>query len=277
MKGPRYDPNFVECVRVNDNDDDEFRLVRAANFSFPRDARMSSKASETKLKSGIILEDGGLKFDDELWSFAAKLGSGRFASVFRIHCTSAPERMPLAAKVTQLNGISQWARAQLSEELAIWQTLKHPNVVRMYGHMADATRHVLVLELALGGELFERIVKMQSFCEAHAARQIAQVLSAVEYLHSFGVLHRDLKPENLLLESDADDAAVKVADFGASKLVISSGGAKVRELPGHSAPPMCAPAAPSIDPPPLCVCACSGCADAVRLPRLRGARAAQGA
>jgi len=40
------------------------------------------------------------------------------------------------------------------------------------------------------------------------------------------VLHRDLKPENLLLESDADDAAVKVADFGASKLVISCGGAK---------------------------------------------------
>ncbi len=271
---------------MNDNEDDEFRGVRAANFSYTRDARifsytrdarMSSKATETKLKSGILLEDGGLKFDDELWSFAAKLGSGRFASVFRIHCTSAPERVPLAAKVTQLNGISQWARAQLSEELAIWQTLKHPNVVRMYGHMADATRHVLVLELALGGELFERIVKMQSFCEAHAARQIAQVLSAVEYLHSFGVLHRDLKPENLLLESDADDAAVKVADFGASKLVISSGGAKVRELPGHSAPPMCAPAAPSIDPPPLCVCACSGCADAVRLPRLRGARAAQGA
>jgi len=172
-----------------------------------------------------LLDDGRLRFDGEVWNFEAKLGSGRFASVYRLRCATA-EKTPIAAKVTQLNGISPWARSQLSEELAIWQTLKHPNVVSMHGHCADATRHVLLLELALGGELFERIVSMQSFCEEHAARQIGQVLSAVEYLHSFGVLHRDLKPENLLLESDADDAPVKVADFGASKLVIACGGAK---------------------------------------------------
>ena len=172
-------------------------------------------------------DDGRIQFDGQTWAMEAKLGSGRFASVYRLRCDSQ-QRSPIAAKVTQLNGISPWARAQLSEELAIWQTLDHPNVVRMHGHLADATRHVLLLELALGGELFERIVKMQSFCEEHAARQICQVLSAVEYLHSFGVLHRDLKPENLLLESDADDAAVKVADFGASKLVFACGGAKVR-------------------------------------------------
>ena len=67
----------------------------------------------------------------------------------------ASTQTPVAAKVTQLGCISEWARAQLSEEIAIWETLKHPHIVRMYGHLADATRHVLLLEHALGGELFE--------------------------------------------------------------------------------------------------------------------------
>lgn len=173
--------------------------------------------------SALQLDEKRLHFGGDTWGLETKLGSGRFASVYRLRCHTSTKQ-PLAAKVTLLGGLSPWARAQLSEELAIWQTLDHPNVVRLHGHLADATHHVLLLELQQGGELFERIVKMQSFCEAHAARQVGQVLSAVAYLHSFGVLHRDLKPENLLLESDADDAPVKVADFGASKLVVADSG-----------------------------------------------------
>ena len=196
-----------------------------------------SSSAPSSSASSVLLEDGkSLSFQGDTWEFEKKLGAGRFAAVYSLKCVSNKEKKPLAAKVTQLKGISPWARSQLGEELAIWQTLRHPNVVRLQGHLADATRHVLLLELARGGELFERIVKMHSFCEEHAARQIGQVLSALEYLHSFGVLHRDLKPENLLLESDADDAPVKVADFGASKLVVSTGAKTPCGSLGYAAP-----------------------------------------
>ena len=43
---------------------------------------------------------------------------------------------------------------------------------------------------------------------------VAQVASALEHMHGLAVSHRDLKPENLLLESRAEDALVKVCDFG---------------------------------------------------------------
>ena len=45
------------------------------------------------------------------------------------------------------------------------------------------------------------------------ARTDGQVLLALEYLHSLGVVYRDLKPENILLDSEGH---VRLADFGQS-------------------------------------------------------------
>ena len=39
----------------------------------------------------------------------------------------------------------------------------------------------------------------------------------IAYMHRNGIAHRDLKPENLLYESEADDAEIKIADFGLAK------------------------------------------------------------
>lgn len=41
-------------------------------------------------------------------------------------------------------------------------------------------------------------------------------------MHQNGICHRDLKPENLLLVSQDDDSAMKLADFGFAKKVFSS-------------------------------------------------------
>jgi len=41
----------------------------------------------------------------------------------------------------------------------------------------------------------------------------------MKYLHDKGICHRDIKPENLLLQSDDDDANIKLADFGFAKRV----------------------------------------------------------
>lgn len=37
-----------------------------------------------------------------------------------------------------------------------------------------------------------------------------------------GVAHRDLKPENILLATAAEDAAIKITDFGLSRLIDDS-------------------------------------------------------
>lgn len=44
------------------------------------------------------------------------------------------------------------------------------------------------------------------------------LLKATKYLHEKNVAHRDLKPENILLKNKGDAAAIKITDFGLSKI-----------------------------------------------------------
>ena len=57
--------------------------------------------------------------------------------------------------------------------------------------------------------------------EESAAYIIKQLLSAITYCHSRGVVHRDLKPENILIDSVTKDGKIniKVIDFGAALFV----------------------------------------------------------
>lgn len=58
------------------------------------------------------------------------------------------------------------------------------------------------------------------FNENRARIYAAELVEALSYLHSNGILYRDIKPENILLDSDGH---IKITDFGLSKLNISKG------------------------------------------------------
>ena len=68
--------------------------------------------------------------------------------------------------------------------------------------------------------------------EQDSAFIIRQLLSAITYCHSRGVVHRDLKPENILIDSVSKDGKIliKVIDFGAALFISPNG--KITELLG---------------------------------------------
>ncbi|CAH0492094.1 unnamed protein product [Peronospora farinosa] len=99
----------------------------------------------------------------------------------------------------------------------------HENVLQLYDVLElvqpSKSTIFLVLELAYGGELFDRI-RGDSGVEEDVARiYFKQLLAGVRYCHQLGIVHRDLKPENLLL-SDSD--VLKIADFGLSAHFIAA-------------------------------------------------------
>jgi calcium-dependent protein kinase len=108
---------------------------------------------------------------------------------------------------------------QLREEIFIMCQLDHPNIVRLEEVYESHSEIYLVQELCLGGELFDRLDEQPDYhyTESECARLVKQMLSAVRYLHSKGIIHRDLKLENFLFSSTATDSELKMIDFGLSK------------------------------------------------------------
>ena len=75
---------------------------------------------------------------------------------------------------------------------------------------------VMIMELASGGELTEYVQNKGRLNEIEARKIIIQIIIAMQYCHSMGVVHRDLKLENVLFLDDPEDLQVKVIDFGIS-------------------------------------------------------------
>ena len=111
----------------------------------------------------------------------------------------------------------------LKREIEILKEVKHPNIIELIDVFEDSKYLHLVTELCTGGELFDRIIaKTQSaeghFSEHDAAQLVCDILDAIKYCHDVkGIVHRDLKPENFLYLTEAEDAPIKIIDFGLSR------------------------------------------------------------
>lgn len=90
----------------------------------------------------------------------------------------------------------------------------HENIVKLYDVLQDDLHTYIIMELLTGGELFDRIRKHQLFTEPEASAIMKSLISAIQYMHSQGVVHRDLKPENILFSDATPQAKVKIVDFG---------------------------------------------------------------
>jgi len=106
-------------------------------------------------------------------------------------------------------------RKALDDEIRIMRGLDHPHIVKMLADIQGAGgMYYIVMERVEGGELFDRVVELESYSEAQARATAITLLDALRYLHAKNICHRDLKPENLLLKSKTTDSDIKIADFG---------------------------------------------------------------
>ncbi|KAI8639818.1 kinase-like domain-containing protein [Parasitella parasitica] len=115
----------------------------------------------------------------------------------------------------------------------------HKNILTLVDYFETLNNLYLVTDLALGGELFDRICQKGSYTEQDAANIIRTVCDAVAYLHDNGVVHRDLKPENLLFRTADEDSDLLIADFGLSRIIDSEKFDVLRTTcgtPGYMAP-----------------------------------------
>ncbi|CAD8179980.1 unnamed protein product [Paramecium octaurelia] len=150
---------------------------------------------------------------NEQYSILKKLGQGSYGCVWLgKHNKTGILR---ALKQIKKDSLLFEDQQRMLSELNILKSLDHPNIVRVFECFQEDDQYIVVTEYLPGGELFERIKKLQIFSERMAADYIKQILQAVSYCHEKQIVHRDLKPENILLSGQGEE--IKVIDFGTSR------------------------------------------------------------
>ncbi|KAF1363112.1 kinase-like protein [Lizonia empirigonia] len=145
-----------------------------------------------------------------MFQIGKPLGKGKFGRVYLVK--EKTSGFVCALKVLHKSEIQQGrVEKQVRREIEIQSRLAHPNILRMFGHFHDTERIFLILEYAGQGELYKHLRREQRFSEAKSAMYIAQMASALKYLHKKGVIHRDIKPENILVGVFDE---IKISDFG---------------------------------------------------------------
>jgi calcium-dependent protein kinase len=168
------------------------------------------------LNAGTLISEKKTRITDD-YSISQRLGKGAYSEVFlgkqRI---SGIQR---CVKVTHKKNLTIANDESIFEEVRILSEIDHPNVMKVFEYYQDPNNIYIISEYLSGGELFDRIVANKCFNEKTAAQYMHQILSAVSYLHSHGVIHRDLKPENIVFETKDQNSNIKIIDFGTSKKV----------------------------------------------------------
>lgn len=114
---------------------------------------------------------------------------------------------------------------------------QHQNIIEFYDSGEDENWMWIAMELAEGGDLFDKVEADAGLKPEIAHAYFTQLINAVGYMHSRGIGHRDLKPENVLLDADGN---LKLADFGMSSLFEYNGKRK-KAVTLCGSPPYVAP------------------------------------
>jgi len=146
----------------------------------------------------------------------AALGRGGMGEVWRARDTTLGREVALKALPPQCAGDAD-RLARFEREAKALAALNHPRIAAIYGLEDVAGQRVLVMELALGTSLANRLARgpLPVRDALGIGRQIAE---GIEAAHEKGIIHRDLKPANIHV---TDQGEVKILDFGLAKALIA--------------------------------------------------------
>jgi hypothetical protein len=155
---------------------------------------------------------GGGLFPDR-FRVIERIGEGSMGVVYRLH----DEKTQHSVAAKTLRPGDPEALYRIKHEFRTLVELRHPNLVRLLELYVDDTRAFFTMELVNGTSFVDHVRggdRLHPWTEAnseHLRDLMAQLVSALNFLHAAGKIHRDVKPGNVLVERGG---RVVVLDFG---------------------------------------------------------------
>ncbi|KAL0400881.1 UNVERIFIED_CONTAM: putative serine/threonine protein kinase IRE [Sesamum latifolium] len=195
------------CNQIDDEKADVLNTVADEDTSVEEDTVRSLRASPINpcTKDRTSIED---------FEIIKPISRGAFGRVFLARKRATGDLFAIKV-LKKADMIRKNAVESILAERDILISVRNPFVVRFFYSFTCRENLYLVMEYLNGGDLFSLLRNLGCLEEDMARVYIAEVVLALEYLHSLSVIHRDLKPDNLLI---GPDGHIKLTDFGLSKV-----------------------------------------------------------
>jgi serine/threonine protein kinase len=139
----------------------------------------------------------------------APLGAGGMGSVYKVRHAISQRIEALKVILPNATATPDMAERFL-REIRLQASLEHPHIAQLHNAFRTREELVMAMEFVEGVSLREKI-HSPGITLGQALEYAVQVLAALGYAHSHGVIHRDIKPSNVMI---ASHGTVKLLDFG---------------------------------------------------------------
>ncbi len=140
------------------------------------------------------------------------LGSGGMGCVYRVCNVISQRTEAMKILFDDLSAEPELA-ARFRGEIRTLAALDHPNIAQLHTALQNGNELVMIMEFVEGCTLHQ-LAQPAPLSPEQVAGYIQQVLAALGYAHSRGVVHRDIKPANIMVTPKGE---VKLTDFGIAK------------------------------------------------------------
>ncbi len=151
------------------------------------------------------------------------LGEGGMATVYL--CEDLKHDRQVALKLLKPELAAVLGAERFVQEIKTTAALQHPHILPLFDSGAADGFLFYVMPFIDGETLRSKLNRETQLSVDDAVRIAREVLDALDYAHTRGIVHRDVKPENILLHG----GHAMVADFGIALAVSAAAGGRMTE------------------------------------------------
>ena len=143
------------------------------------------------------------------------IGGGGMGEIYLAEETLLGRQVAIKRLSPLLTGDPQFSERFINEA-RIQAQLIHPNIVALLSFFIHEGIYYMAMEYASGITLKDLIARTGPIPEQRALAIFRQIIEALSYAHSKGIIHRDIKPSNIMID---EQDRVKLMDFGIARIL----------------------------------------------------------